>query len=162
MCETIAVDVRLHGIQTEPARVQNSHSLAALQAEPNVVRHYHDGPAVVGESPEEGDEKGGGLVIQAGERLVGEQEPGAVQQGAGDGQPLEQAAGENAGSIVPERRQGGVVEQLFHAGGGLAHPMQSGRKSQILPDGQLRIKIMLACEITPSRLLYRSQSLRTS
>ena len=82
-----------------------------------LVGHEDDGKALGVEGAEEGHDLGTALRVEVAGRLVGEDEGGAADEGAGDGDPLLLAAGELVRLVVPPVADADVVEEDDGIGG---------------------------------------------
>jgi hypothetical protein len=89
-----------------------------------LVGDEHDGVAAGVEGVEEGHDLEAGFGVEVAGGLVGEDDGGVVDQGAGDGDALALAAGELVGLVVHARFEADVGERLLGAldalGGGRA------------------------------------------
>ena len=74
----------------------------------------------------------GGRGVETGERLVEQEDVGLVQQRAGDGGALQEAAAQVAHRCVGARAQADLVERHPGGRGGVGQAVEPGRKVQIL------------------------------
>src|SRR5436190_1167731 len=74
------------------------------------------------------------FVVEVAGGLVGQQQPGLVGHGAGDGDPLALTTGQGRGPVLRPRRQAHAVQQLGGAGAAPAgrHARQRARQLHVL------------------------------
>lgn len=108
--------VLLHADVGDNVTVDHVHEAVGHAEDAVVVGHDHDGGAIfVREFAEEGDDVGPAVFIEGGGGFVGEDEAGAVDERAADGDALALAAGEVAGFVIyafgeAEGGEGGIGE----------------------------------------------------
>ena len=108
-----------------------------------VVRD-HDDQAVLGDLLEQVHDLDGGGGVQGAGGLVGEQDLGVVDEGAGDGHALHLAARQLAGALVQVPAEAHALEGLRRAATalGAAHARERERELDVGQDGLVRDKVV--------------------
>ena len=106
-------------------------------------QHAHAGPFGA-DAIDEGPELLAGERIDAGGRLVEDEQVRVVDQGAAEAHLLLHAAGELAGGAVGERPQARGVEQGADAAGTLSvgHAEEPGEEVDVLEDAELEVEVL--------------------
>ena len=106
-------------------------------------QHAHAGP-IGADAVDEGPELLAGEGIDAGGRLIEDEEVGVVDQGTTQAYLLLHSAGELAGGAVGERPQARGVKQGADAAGTLSvgHAEEPGEEVDVLEDAELEVEVL--------------------
>ena len=117
------------GIELDSARGEGGNLGFAVQA--------HDDSAACAVHFAEGlGEPGNAQRVEASGGLIEEQDGGAVNESAGDGDALAHAAGKGANRGSPALVEADFAEKLFGTGGGLGNVLEFGEEHEILFGGE--------------------------
>ena len=105
----------------------------------HVVRRQEDRRAVLGERGDGVAQLAGGPRVQAAGRLVEEQHPRAVEQRAGQQQPLAHAGGERLDLAPGDAAQAHLLEHLV--GTALRDPVERAEELEVLPRGRALVDV---------------------
>ena len=124
------------------APIHDPDAIAQLVGLLHVVRRQHDGLAAGVQARDDLPQADPALRVEAGRRLVEEQDGGVVQQRAGDHQPLREAARERHHGRLCPFGQVEPHEQVVGGGarGGGPHSEEAAVEVQVLPHGQRAVE----------------------
>ena len=105
----------------------------------------HDG-ALVAKPSQAAHQRMPRRVVEAGERLVEQQQPRAVQQGAFERQALTHPSREPGDRVVGAIGQAGMGKRADHSLARVVEAVQPREELEVLARGQLRIEIQVVAE----------------
>ena len=142
-----AADLGLEGVRCpggdDLAVVDDPEVVGELVGLLEVLGGEEDGhPLVAGEMGDLVPERGPALDVEAGGRLVEEEDPRAVQQREGEVEPALHPAGVAADLPVGRVREADPLDQLVAALGalGLRHAVERALQAHVLAGGQVRVE----------------------
>src|SRR3990172_7672870 len=139
--DVIFIRARGRDVDCQLAVFQQQNPLRIVERKIDVVAGQQHGHLFGDEPLQQLLEQPGSIDVQAGERLIQQQDVRPVQQGPGQGQSLLHAAGKRADEIVLTPRQADISEQRFDAGPCIRYQIHARKKPEIFQRRKIIIKI---------------------
>ncbi len=135
----LLAQVGQRALEDDLPRAHDRHAVAQLLDLPHEVAGEQDRHAAVGQAPHERAHVAHPGGVQAGRRLVEQEQARLADEGAGDAQPLAHAVRVAADLVLGAVAEVDRLERLLDAGPGVA-AVEAGEQLEVAPAAQVRIE----------------------